>query len=174
MLTANTRDASYKMYTAMTTGAVHKTYLAVLCGTPSPVEGIRETWMHRKPDSIIEREETEANTADAKLARTKYTVLASSGGYSAVLAHPITGRTHQLRVQFAGMGCPIVGDDLYGTKNPHITRHALHALSTTFPHPSTGKRIAVTAPLPADIHALLHTVGFSVDKLLSAALTDML
>ena len=169
MLTANTRDASYKMYKAMTGGEIHKTYLAVLSGKPEPERGIRETYMHRRAESIIEREETDPTAPDAKLARTAYVTLSSSGGYTVVLAHPITGRTHQLRVQFAGMGCPIAGDDLYGCADPHISRHALHAWKTTFPHPATGERITVTAPLPDDIQTLLAAAGFSTDTLLSQA-----
>ena len=169
MLTANMRDASYKMYKAMTGGEIHKTYLAVLCGKPEPERGIRETYMHRRAESIIEREETDPTAPDAKLARTAYVTLSSSGGYTVVLAHPITGRTHQLRVQFAGMRCPIAGDDLYGCADPHISRHALHAWKTTFPHPATGERITVTAPLPDDIQTLLAAAGFSTDMLLSLA-----
>ncbi len=169
MLTANTRDASYKMYKAMTTGEIYKTYLAVLCGKPEPEYGVRETYMHRRAESIIEREETDRTAPDAKCARTAYVTLASSGGYTVVLAHPITGRTHQLRVQFAGMGCPIAGDDLYGSADPHISRHALHAWKTTFPHPENGERIMVTAALPDDILALLTAAGFSSEALLSLA-----
>lgn len=125
--------------------------------------------MHRRAESIIEREETDPTAPDAKLARTAYVTLSSSGGYTVVLAHPITGRTHQLRVQFAGMGCPIAGDDLYGCADPHIARHALHAWKTTFPHPATGERITVTAPLPDDIQTLLAAAGFSTDMLISLA-----
>ena len=169
MLTANTRDASYKMYRAMTGGEIHKTYLAVLCGKPEPECAIRETYMHRRAESIIEREETDPTAPDAKIARTAYVTLSSAGGYTVVLAHPITGRTHQLRVQFAGMGCPIAGDDLYGHADPHIARHALHAWKTAFPHPATGERITVTAPLPYDIQSLLAAAGFSPDTLLSLA-----
>lgn len=169
MLTANTRDASYKMYTAMTSGKIRKTYLAVLCAPPHPADGIRETYMHRRAESIIEREETDPTAPDAKMARTAYMTLAAGGGYVVVLAHPITGRTHQLRVQFAGMGCPIAGDDLYGTADPYIGRHALHAWKTSFPHPDTGERITVTAPLPEDIMYLLRTAGFSVQELTEKA-----
>lgn len=169
MLTANTRDASYKMYKAMTTGEICKTYLAVLCGKPEPESGLRETYMHRRAESIIEREETDPSTPDAKIARTAYHTVMVSGGYAVVVAHPITGRTHQLRVQFAGMGCPIAGDDLYGQTDLHIARHALHAWKTTFPHPDTGERIAVTAPLPDDIRALLTVAGFAVTEVLAEA-----
>ena len=68
----------------------------------------------------------------------------------------MTGRTHQLRVQFAGIGCPIVGDTLYGDGSPYIGRHALHCISTSFPHPEDGSPITVHAPLPDDIRTLLE------------------
>lgn len=159
MLTANTRDASYKMYTAMTTGQIHKTYLAVLDGVPTEKEGTLTSYMHREEGSIIRREETTPDAPDAKLAITEYRVLWENGTQSIVEASPITGRTHQLRVQFAGIGCPITGDDLYGDPSAHIQRHALHAWQTRFPHPADGREILVTAPLPADMAALVEAIG---------------
>ena len=161
MLTSNTRDASYKMYLAMTGGEIQKSYLAVLDGIPASDEGVLESYMHRKPDSIIEREETTPDAPDAKPAVTTYRVLAKSGTHSIVLASPITGRTHQIRVQFAGIGCPVTGDSLYGTESPWIERHALHSWRTEFPHPMTGERIPVTAPIPADMRALMDALGFA-------------
>lgn len=161
MLTSNTRDASYKMYLAMTGGEIQKSYIAVLDGIPASDEGVLESYMHRKPDSIIEREETTPDAPDAKPAVTTYRVLAKSGTHSIVLASPITGRTHQIRVQFAGIGCPVTGDSLYGTESPLIERHALHSWRTEFPHPMTGERIPVTAPIPADMRFLMDAFGFS-------------
>lgn len=161
MLTSNTRDASYKMYLAMTNGEIHKSYIAVLDGIPPADEGMLESHMHRKPDSIIMREETSPDTPDAKPALTTYRVLAKTATHSVVLASPITGRTHQIRVQFAGSGCPVAGDSLYGTESPHIVRHALHSWKTDFPHPMTGETITVTAPVPEDIRALMDALGFS-------------
>ena len=160
MLTSNTRDASYKMYLAMTGGEIRKSYIAVLDGIPPADEGVLESYMHRKPDSIIEREETSPDAPDAKPAVTTYRVLAKTETHAVVLASPITGRTHQIRVQFAGIGCPVTGDSLYGGESPQIVRHALHSWRTEFPHPATGERITVTAPVPADMRSLMDALGF--------------
>lgn len=165
MLTANTRDASYKMYTSMTTGKVYKTYLAVLDNIPGQKSGTLMSYMHRKGDSIIEREETSPDMPDAKKAVTEYTVIAHRENTAVVLAHPITGRTHQIRVQFAGIGCPVVGDDLYWQPSEHITRHALHCTATCFPHPETKEKISVHAPVPEDIGTLLTELGYDVEEI---------
>ena len=154
MLTSNTRDASYKMYTAMVEGRIRKTYLAVLDGIPEKPEGTLRSFMHRKADSVIEREECSADAPDAKPAVTEYRVLCSHEGHSVVQASPITGRTHQIRVQFASIGCPVTGDTLYGSASPHIERHALHSYRTVFPHPARNEDITVTAPVPEDIRHL--------------------
>ena len=163
MLTSNTKDASYKMYAAMTEGRIAKRYLAVLDGIPAERAGEIRSYMRRKPDSVIEREECSPDADGAKLAVTRYRVLAESDGRSLVLCSPLTGRTHQLRVQFAGIGCPITGDSLYGTASPLIPRHALHSWQTTFPHPMPGEEMTVTAPLPADMTALLASLGLPAE-----------
>ena len=106
--------------------------------------------MRRTAESIIVRENCGENEG-GDYALTKYKVIATADGYSLALASPITGRTHQLRVHFAGLGCPILGDDLYGEESPLINRHALHALSLSFPLPSTKEEIKVKAPLPCDM-----------------------
>ncbi len=164
MLTSNTRDASYKMYLSMTSGAIHKSYIAVLDGIPPSDEGTLESHMHRKPDSIVMREETTPDTPDAKPAVTTYRVLAKTETHSIVLASPITGRTHQIRVQFAGIGCPVTGDTLYGTESPHIVRHALHSWKTTFPHPATGEEMTVTAPVPDDMRTLMNVLDLQFSE----------
>jgi len=156
MLTANTKDACYKMYLAMRSGAIRKRYMAVLCGVPEKSEGTIESYMRRAEGSIIQREETTADDPEGKIAVTEYKVLLSHNGFSVVEAFPITGRTHQLRVQFAGIGCPIVGDTLYGDSSPYISRHALHCVSTSFPHPKDGSEVTVYAPLPRDICLLIE------------------
>lgn len=160
MLTSNTKDASYKMYAAMTGGRIRKEYLAVLDGIPQTKKGTLTSYMRRRPDSVIEREECSAEDDGAKEAVTVYRVLGESEGHALVLASPVTGRTHQLRVQFAGIGCPITGDSLYGAEDPRIGRHALHSARTTFPHPMTDETMTVSAPLPPDMRALLDALGF--------------
>ena len=66
-----------------------------------------------------------------------------------------TGRTHQIRVQLAEAGWPVLGDAVYGVPSPAIARQALHAERLAFPRPSDGARVEVRAPLPADLLAAL-------------------
>ena len=169
MLTANTRDASYKMYTFMTTGQITKAYIAILDGVPEQKSGRLASYMHRVEDSIIKREETTPDMPDAKIALTDYCVLWENDHHSVVLARPVTGRTHQIRVQFAGIGCPVTGDDLYGSASPHISRHALHSWRTMFPHPEDGHAVTVTAPLYPDMLSLLDEITGQREAVLAAA-----
>jgi len=154
MLTANTKSASYKLYRAMTEGKIRKTYIAVTDGVPEAKEGQLVSYMRRAPDSIIKREETTSDDPEGKLAVTEYRVLAHNGEHAAVMLSPITGRTHQLRVQLAGIGCPISGDDLYGTSSALINRQALHSALTVLPHPETGETLALFAPFYSDMSKL--------------------
>lgn len=164
MLTANTKDASYKMYSAMVAGDIHKTYVAVLDGVPREKKGTLDSYMHRKAESIIVREECSPDAQDAKKAITEYKVISEKDGKSIVLASPITGRTHQIRVQFAGIGCSVAGDSLYGNESPYIKRHALHSWRTTFPHPATGEIVTVTSPIPDDIEKLISAYGLEFSE----------
>ena len=163
MLTSNTKDASFKMYAAMTGGRIAKRYLAVLDGIPEERTGALHSYLRRKPDSVIEREECCPDDEGAKPAETRFRVLAEGSGHSLVLCSPVTGRTHQIRVQFAGIGCPVSGDSLYGEASPLIPRHALHSCRTTFPHPATGETMTVTAPLPRDMRILCGAFGLTAD-----------
>lgn len=61
-----------------------------------------------------------------------------------------TGRTHQIRVHFAAIGHPLLGDTLYGSSSPLIARQALHAYQVTFFHPITKKKVCYIAPIPDD------------------------
>lgn len=162
LLIARNRVAAGTLYRAMREGAVRKLYLAILEGAPESNEGLIETYMRRTAASVILRENCKEGEG-GDLARTRYRVLARGGRFCLVCAAPLTGRTHQLRVHFAGLGCPIAGDDLYGTPSPLIGRHALHSCALSFPRPSDGKRLAVTAALPDDMRAVWEQVGSEID-----------
>ena len=70
---------------------------------------------------------------------------------------PHTGRTHQLRVHMASVGCPLTGDWLYGTEDRAlIARPALHSYILRFIHPLSGEALEITAPLPQDMRDLLE------------------
>ncbi len=156
-LIAKNRISAARLAEAMRKGDIKKQYVAVLCGVLPQDEGIIETYMRRTAQSVIVRENCSAEDG-GDYALTKYRVLCRTEEYSLVLASPITGRTHQLRVHFAGLGCPIAGDDLYGSEHPLISRHALHALRLSFPHPSSGEQLTLTAPLPEDMRHFITAV----------------
>ncbi len=162
MLTANTKDASYKMYTSMVEGKIRKSYIAVIDGIMPEREGVLRSFMHRRDESIVEREECAEDAPGAKPAVTSYRTLTDNGRQSIVLASPLTGRTHQIRIHFASRGFPIIGDSLYGTESPHIARHALHSWRTVFPHPVTGEEITALAPIPDDILSLTSALGLDI------------
>ncbi|MBR6915256.1 MAG: RluA family pseudouridine synthase [Clostridia bacterium] len=164
MLTSNTRDASYKMYRAMTEGKIIKTYVAVADGTMTEKEGVWDQPIGRSPTSII----TRRIDPDGKPSLTKYRVLAAEREKTLLLVRPETGRTHQIRVHAAYAGHPLTGDDLYGAVSGLIGRQALHCAETVFPHPGTGETVTVTAPIPADLEELIaeYFPGFDLERIL--------
>jgi 23S rRNA pseudouridine1911/1915/1917 synthase len=66
-----------------------------------------------------------------------------------------TGRTHQIRVHLAAIGLPVVGDAVYGVRDPELPRQFLHAWRLAFTHPVTGEQVEVESPLPPDLQAAL-------------------
>ncbi len=155
LLIARNRHTAATLTKSMQNGEIRKRYLAVLDGEMTQSEGRIDACLHRTAESIILREICSPDVPDAAPSLTEYRVLATGGGHTLVQASPITGRTHQLRVHFASIGHPITGDDLYGTPDTRIGRHALHAHRLSFPHPKTKKLISLSAPLPPDLADLI-------------------
>ena len=94
---------------------------------------------------------------DGAPSRSHYKVLRENGPYTLLALRPETGRTHQLRVHMAAIGCPLAGDWLYGTEDPNlIPRPALHSFRLRLRHPVTGELLDLTAPLPEDMARLLE------------------
>ena len=163
VLVAKNRVSAASLSESLQKGDVGKKYLAILEGIPAEQSGKIETYVRRREESIIYREVC-PESPDADLALTEYEVIEVSNGYSLVCASPITGRTHQLRLHFSHVGCPILGDDLYGHESDVIARQALHAYSLTFPLPASGKEICVRAPLPDDFKEALLKLGFKYEQ----------
>ncbi len=84
-------------------------------------------------------------------AHTRARVVARAGEVSLVELEPVTGRRHQLRVQLAARGCPIVGDRPYGSRLPYREPGgiALHAAELALTHPADGRHLRLAAPIPA-------------------------
>lgn len=156
LIVARNRPSAGRLAESMKDGKIQKSYLAILDGEWHVTEGKIDACLHRTAGSIIVREVCSPNSPDADSAVTEYRVLAIQNGHTLVEARPITGRTHQLRVHFAYVGHPITGDDLYGIPSPLIARHALHARTLTFPHPTSRLEMEITAPLASDFSNLLH------------------
>jgi len=88
---------------------------------------------------------------------TEYRVRAEYAAHTLVEAHLLTGRTHQLRLHFAYLRCPIVGDTVYGRRVPSLPlrRQFLHAAQLSFDLPGSGRRMTFVAPLPDDLAQVL-------------------
>ena len=131
-----------------------KEYLALVNGNLELTEDFKtiNSPIKRKADSIIERVVSE----DGEKAITKYKVIKNFNGYSEVKIQLLTGRTHQIRVHFASVVHPILGDSLYGEETNLINRQALHAKKICFIHPISHEKIKVEAPIPKDIYRLIQ------------------
>jgi 23S rRNA pseudouridine1911/1915/1917 synthase len=129
---------------------VRKQYLALVWGAPRLPRGVVDAPIGRHP---VQRKRM-AVQARGRVARTRYEVCERFAEVSLLRAYPETGRTHQIRVHFASLGCPIVADALYArprvTSAVAIARQALHAESIEFRHPRSGAPLCLEAPLAAD------------------------
>jgi 23S rRNA pseudouridine1911/1915/1917 synthase len=128
---------------------VSKTYRAIVEGIVRRNEGIIEESigrhpMNRKKMAVVER--------GGRASETTYKVLERLDGYTYIEAYPKTGRTHQIRVHFAHIGHPVVGDEAYGKQAKHLTdRPLLHAHIISFQHPMKGLPMVIQAPVPKDM-----------------------
>lgn len=163
VLVARDQRAAGVLARVMQERQMKKRYLALLDGELFPDSGILSAPIRRRVESIIFREVCGEGEGDEAI--TAWRVLSRGEGCTLVEASPETGRTHQLRVHFAHLGCPIHGDDLYGNTAPDMPRQALHAYTLAFPHPVTGEEITLTAPPPDDFRQLINA-RFGKDILL--------
>ena len=134
------------------TDGFSREYRAVCVGCPKPPAGTIDAPIGRDETSAVRR----MVRSDGQRAVSHYEVLSQRDGLSFVKLQPETGRTHQLRVHMAHIGCPLAGDWLYGTEDPDlISRPALHAYALALTHPVTGTHLYFTAPIPADMEKLI-------------------
>ena len=132
-------------------------YRAIVHGNIVPRAGVITGDIGRHP---TDREKMAIVRENGKPATTHFEVLERFGSYTYVSCRLETGRTHQIRVHMTSIGHPLVGDPKYtAKKNPFaIVGQALHSLSLSLTHPRTGTEMTFTAPLPADMEEILHTL----------------
>lgn len=157
VLAAKDKLASGMLTAAIRAGEVNKTYIAIAVGELPLGTGVQtiDCGIRRQAESVIMRTTCPDSTAPDEVSVTDYEVLDAQGGLSLVRVRPRTGRTHQIRVHFAYIGHPLLGDDLYGTPDPRIGRHALHAQSLELPLPFAHRRICLQAPMAEDMLLLI-------------------
>jgi 23S rRNA pseudouridine1911/1915/1917 synthase len=134
---------------------VQKTYLALVDGKPPTPSGRVEAHIgrdpsHRKKMAIVPE-------SRGREAISEYKTLESFQDHTLLEFHPLTGRTHQIRLHCAFLGCPIVGDEIYGRKMPtvEIDRHFLHAFRLKIILPGENEPRIFEAPLPEDLEKVL-------------------
>jgi len=145
-----------------------KIYWAIVVGVPDPRQGRIDLAIAKLPGRAGEKMAVDRETGQRAI--TDFRVLESAGHRLAWVAlWPQTGRTHQLRVHCAAIGCPILGDGKYGGQDAFIAGQGLsrklhlHARELTIPHPTTGKPLIVRAPLPAHMRETWSFFGFDAD-----------
>lgn len=130
-------------------GHIEKEYLAVAGGVYAGRGTIDTPICRPDPNKTLRAAGQYGETAV-----TNWEALWSDGHISLLRVRPLTGRTHQIRVHFASLGTPLVGDDMYGSRDTRLTHQALHCARIRFAHPVTSEVLDITAPTPADMAAL--------------------
>lgn len=138
--------------------AVEKTYLAVCRGRPRLDAGRIENLIGRHP---VDRKRMAILENGGKRAVTNWRVVKSSGELSVIECRIETGRTHQIRVHMASLGCPVIGDAVYGKPaldrriSPVPARQMLHAWRLKLWHPTENRQMEFVAPVPDDMKVYL-------------------
>lgn len=147
------------LQTAFKRREVDKRYIALVDGSPPTPDGKVEAPIGRDPAHRKRMGITPAKRGRA--AETIYTTLRAFPEHTLVEARPLTGRTHQIRIHLAFLGCPVVGDVVYGSKRPSIPmkRHFLHASRLTIVLPGETAPTTFEAPLPEELEDVLEVLG---------------
>ena len=152
MVVAKNAHAQQLLQRALHTEGFTREYLAVVEGAPPQDEGLIDLPIGKAEGATIRREVR----ADGKEARTWYRVLLQKNSRSLLRLRLDTGRTHQIRVHLSALGCPVVGDFLYGAEDAALPgRFALHSAYLKLTHPLTGETLAWECPLPDELARLI-------------------
>ena len=137
---------------------ISKTYLALVHGHLKHSQGLIDAPIgrharHRKRMAVVPAHK-------GREAQTEYEVVAYYDLNTLAAAHPLTGRTHQIRVHFASLGHPVVGDVVYGRRDVYrLGRHFLHAHRIRFRRPADESVVELLSPLPPELQALLDSLS---------------
>ena len=150
LLFARTSKAAGRLSDQFRRNAVTKHYKAVVEGTPDQPNAELVDWLVKDPKTNIVTSVPEG-TPGAKHSILSYKVLSAKSGRAILLIEPQTGRSHQIRVQLASRGLPIVGDVKYGAMRPGGSSIWLHAHKLQFSHPTKKTPIEIHSAAPFKI-----------------------
>ena len=165
LIVAKSLVAHTQLIRKMQAREIQRSYLALVSGYMHGF-GTIDTFYGRHPRQRLKM----AVCTHGKNAITHFSVQQNYAGATLLQVKLQTGRTHQIRVHMAHLGHPIIGDQLYNSKQKNLTqnalttltRQALHAYSLELDHPITNAKLSCTAPLPQDFLDLLETLDDSV------------
>lgn len=149
---------------------VHRRYLAVCAGHPSPPDGTIDARLGRSDADRKKMSVLAKDSSRGKHAITHYKVLEKLEASALIECRLETGRTHQVRVHCASIGHALLGDPLYGRTPKSLrpllerigfARQALHAAELGFIHPVTKEELHFASPLPQDMRELIDELGSS-------------
>jgi len=150
ILFAKTSKALERMNAMFKNREVKKTYWAIVRNKPVKASGTLVHWLIKNPQkNVVTPYNTEV--PGSQRAELSYRLIGELGGYYLIEVDPLTGRSHQIRVQLSTLGCPIVGDNKYGY--PRGSRKGsicLHARRLQFLHPVKKEPVNIFAKLPVD------------------------
>lgn len=145
---ARTSKAAARLTKQFADRSVEKTYWAIVEGTVQPASGVCEHWLS-KDEASQRMRVAEKSVAGAQLARLSYRLLKTLPSGDSLLEIQLeTGRKHQIRVQMAACGHPILGDRKYGSRRRFSAGIALHARRVVVLHPTRGDSLDIVAPVP--------------------------
>ncbi|HEY4709075.1 MAG TPA: RluA family pseudouridine synthase [Candidatus Acidoferrales bacterium] len=180
---ARTDEAHRKLVEDFRDRRVEKTYVALLHGK---IKGDKGSIALPVARDLRRRSRMTARRREGREARTDWRARLRFDAFVLVEADLHTGRTHQIRVHFSALGCPVVGDTLYGAPRQErvgsellvpLDRNFLHAARVSFAHPRTNRRIEVRAPMPPELTGYLTVLGRAAKAdpaLIDAALKEFL
>lgn len=151
MCAAKTGYMHERLRRILHTDAFRREYLAICTGTLPGESGVIDA-----PIARFGEEKRFCTDPLGAPSLTRWEVEERHGALTLLRVRPETGRTHQIRVHLASIGCPLLGDRLYGRPDALIGRPALHSARVELVHPLTGVRVCACAPLPEDMRLALE------------------
>ena len=157
MIVAKNSSAQQHLINQFKARLVVKGYLVMVRGKLSPARGVIEAPVGRDPFN----RKRMGVVGGGKEARTSYRVKQYVGDCTLLEVITETGRTHQIRVHLSAIGCPVVGDPVYGTKSAYVKRQFVHAYRLGFRLPTDGEYREFTCELPSDLRLALELMDGS-------------